>query len=94
MFMMSLIFREQTVQIEKTDKMIQNILSDNYKSAVKVLDAIPGIGRVSAEQILAETSTNMTRFRNQHSISNWAGVCPGNDESAGKHKSGKTPPGK
>ena len=35
----------------------------------------------------------MSRFRNQHSLSKWAGVCPGNNESAGKRKSGKTPPG-
>ena len=44
-------------------------------------------------QIIAETGTDMTRFKNQHSISKWAGVCPGNNESAGKRKSGKTPPG-
>jgi hypothetical protein len=35
----------------------------------------------------------MNRFHNQHSLSKWAGVCPGNNESAGKRKSGKTPPG-
>ena len=35
----------------------------------------------------------MSRFRSQHSLSKWAGVCPGNNESAGKRKSGKTPPG-
>jgi len=87
------VIREQTSQIEKTDKMIMRSLSDNYKAAVVALDAITGIGRVSAEQIVAETSTDMTRFKNQHSISKWAGVCPGNNESAGKRKSGKTPPG-
>jgi len=87
------VIREQTVQIEKTDKMISNSLSDNYKAAVAALDDIPGIGRVSAEQIIAETSADMSRFKNQHSFSKWAGVCPGNNESAGKRKSGKTPPG-
>jgi transposase len=87
------IIREQTVQIEKTDAMIQRSLSDNYKAAVEALDAIPGIGRVSAEQILAETGVDMSRFRNQHALSKWAGVCPGNNESAGKRKSGRTPPG-
>ena len=84
------VIREQTVQIEKTDAMIQRSLSDNYKEAVKALDAIPGIGKVSAEQIVAETGVDMSRFRNQHSLSKWAGVCPGNNESAGKRKSGKT----
>jgi len=84
------VIREQTVQIEKTDAMIQRSLNDNYKEAVKALDAIPGIGKVSAEQIVAETGVDMSRFRNQHSLSKWAGVCPGNNESAGKRKSGKT----
>jgi transposase len=87
------VIRQQTAQIEKTDKLIQRSLSDNYKAAVKALDDIHGIGRVSAEQIIAETSVDMTRFKNQHSISKWAGVCPGNNESAGKRKSGKTQPG-
>jgi hypothetical protein len=87
------VIREQTVQIEKTDAMIGRNLSENYKAAVKALDTIPGIGRVSAEQIIAETGIDMSHFRNQHSFSKWAGVCPGNNESAGKRKSGKTPPG-
>jgi transposase len=87
------VIREQTAQLEKTDAMIQRSLSANYKAAVEALDAIPGIGKVSAEQIIAETGTDMSHFKNQHSLSKWAGVCPGNNESAGKRKSGKTPPG-
>jgi transposase len=87
------VIREQTAQIEKTDDMIQRNLSANYQAAVEALDTIPGIGRISAEQIIAETGTDMDRFKNQHSLSKWAGVCPGNNESAGKRKSGKTPPG-
>jgi len=87
------VIRQQTSQIEKTDAMIKRCLNENYKAAVEALDAIPGIGRISAEQILAETSADMSHFRNQHSLSKWAGVCPGNNVSAGKRKSGKTPPG-
>jgi len=87
------VIREQTTQIEKTDVMIQRSLNANYKVAAEALDTIPGIGRVSAEQILAETGTDMSHFKNQHSLSKWAGVCPGNNESAGKRKSSKTPPG-
>ena len=87
------VIREQTAQIEKTDAMIQRSLSANYKAAVEALDVIPGIGKVSAEQIIAETGVDMSHFKNQHSLSKWAGVCPGNNESAGKRKSGKTPPG-
>ena len=87
------IIREQTVQIEDTDALIKLSLNDNYKAAVAALDAIPGIGIISAEQIVAETGVDMSRFKSQHSLSKWAGVCPGSNESAGKRKSGKTPPG-
>jgi transposase len=87
------IIREQTAQIEKTDAMIKRSLNDNYKAAVAALDVIPGIGEISAEQIVAETGVDMSHFKNQHSLSKWAGICPGNNESAGKRKTGKTPPG-
>jgi len=83
------VIREQTCQIEKTDAMIQRSLNEDYKAATKALDTIPGIGRISAEQILAETGTDMSHFKNQHSLSKWAGVCPGNNESAGKKKAVK-----
>jgi transposase len=87
------VIRVQTTQIEKTDAMIQENLSDNYKAAVKALDAIPGIGQVSAEQIVAEIGVDMSRFRGPDQISKWAGVCPGNNSSAGKRKSGRTTQG-
>jgi len=84
------IIREQTRLIEATDDMIKTSMNDEQREAVKALDAIPGIGIVSAEQIIAETGTDMSHFRNQHAFSNWIGVAPGNNESAGKRKSGKT----
>jgi transposase len=84
------IIREQTRLIETTDDMIKSLLNDEQKAAVEALDAIPGIGVVSAEQIIAETGIDMSHFRNQHAFSNWIGVAPGNNESAGKRKSGKT----
>jgi transposase len=84
------IIREQTRLIEMTDDMIKSSLNDEQKAAIIALDAIPGIGVVSAEQIIAETGIDMGNFRNQHAFSNWIGVAPGNNESAGKRKSGKT----
>ena len=84
------IIKEQTKLIEATDDMIKSSLTDEQKQAVKALDTIPGIGVVSAEQIVAETGADMSHFRNQHAFSNWIGVAPGNNESAGKRKSGKT----
>ena len=84
------IIKEQTRLIEITDEMIKASFSDEQKKAIQALDAIPGIGTVSAEQIVAETGTDMSCFRNQHAFSNWIGVAPGTNESAGKRKSGKT----
>ncbi|MCD8048387.1 MAG: IS110 family transposase [Clostridia bacterium] len=84
------IIKEQTKLIEITDSMIKSSFSDEQKTAVDKLDVIPGIGRISAEQIIAETGIDMSNFRNQHAFSNWIGVAPGNNESAGKRKSGKT----
>lgn len=84
------IIKEQTKLIEITDEMIKSSFSEEQKIAIERLDAIPGIGIVSAEQIIAETGIDMSNFRNQHAFSNWIGVAPGNNESAGKRKTGKT----
>ena len=84
------IIRQQSAQIEKTDAMIKAAMNDEQKLAVKALDEVSGIGVISAEVIIAETGTDMSRFRNQHSFSNWSGTAPGNNESAGKRKSGKS----
>ena len=84
------VIREQTRLIEITDEMIEDSFNEEQKRAIEKLDEIPGIGLVSAEQIIAETGTDMSNFRNQHAFSNWIGVAPGNNESAGKRKSGKT----
>jgi transposase len=54
------------------------------------LDAIPGIGRFVAETLLAEIGTDMGRFPTARHLASWAGMCPGNRESAGKRQSGKT----
>jgi len=84
------VIRTQTALIEKTDALIKSTLSQAETDAVIALDQIHGIGVVSAEQIIAETGIDMSHFRNQHAFSNWIGVAPGNNESAGKRKSGKT----
>lgn len=61
-----------------------------FESELAVLDSIPGIGRWSAEIILAEIGTDMSRFPTAGHLASWAGMCPGHDESAGKRRSGKT----
>jgi len=57
---------------------------------VQLLDAITGIGRRTAEVWVAEVGTDMERFPTHGHLASWAGMCPGNNESAGKRKSGKT----
>jgi transposase len=84
------VIREQTAQIERTDAMIQAHMGDAYKKAAQALTAIPGIGPISAQQIVAEIGYDMSRFPSAGHLCKWAGVCPGNNESAGKRKSGKT----
>ena len=57
-----------------------------------LLDTIAGVARQSAQLLLAEVGIDMGRFPSAAHLCKWAGVCPGNHESAGKHYSGKTPP--
>ncbi|HET8632963.1 MAG TPA: IS110 family transposase [Gemmatimonadales bacterium] len=54
------------------------------------LDSIPGIGRWTAEVVLAEIGTDMTRFPTAGHLSSWAGMCPGQEVSAGKRRTGRT----
>ena len=61
-----------------------------FKEAVHRLDEIPGVGPRSAEQILGEIGTDMSRFPTAAHLASWARLCPGNNESAGKHKSGRS----
>jgi transposase len=59
-------------------------------AAVARLDTIPGVGERTAEVILAEIGADMGRFPTARHLASWAGMCPGNHESAGKRTSGRT----
>lgn len=63
------------------------------KQAAKVIQDIPGIGNTSTQAIISVIGTDMTRFPTDAHISSWAGLCPGNNESASKRKSEKTTKG-
>jgi transposase len=61
-----------------------------WDEAVALIDTVPGIARTSAELVLAEIGTDMSRFRDADQLASWARVCPGNHESAGRRYSGAT----
>jgi transposase len=67
------------------------IAPPQFQAAVKQLDAIAGVAERGARALLAETGTEMSRFPTHKHLASWAGSCPGNHESAGKRRSGKTP---
>ena len=64
-----------------------------YEAAVQLLLTLPGIDRLAAAKLLVEIGVDMTAFGTPDRLAKWAGVCPGNHESAGKRKRGKTAPG-
>lgn len=54
-----------------------------------LLETIPGVGRITAESLIAEMGVDMTRFPSSAHFASWAGLCPGNNESAGKRRSAR-----
>jgi len=80
---------DMTRRIEDLDDIIRGEM-EKYDEAIKRLGEIPGIGFSSAQTILAEIGLDMNRFPTAGHLAVWAGVCPGNNVSAGKNKSGKT----
>jgi transposase len=61
-----------------------------FAEEVNRLDTIPGVNKRTAEVLIAEIGVEMSVFPTAAHLASWAGLCPGNNESAGKHKSGKT----
>lgn len=60
---------------------------------ITALDEIPGVGERTAQEILAEIGTDMSRFPTEGHLASWCGMCPGNHQSAGKRQSGRTAKG-
>jgi transposase len=75
--------------IARFDAQIQELCGP-FDEAVGLLDTIPGVARRTAEILVAEIGTDMRRFPSADHLASWAGVAPGNHESAGKRTSGKT----
>ncbi|MFD1179721.1 IS110 family transposase, partial [Paenibacillus puldeungensis] len=83
-----LCFLEQ--RIETLEARIEQQLAP-YAEEVERIDSIPGIDRQAAASIMAEMGPNVAdMFATDAQFASWAGVCPGNNESAGKKKSSKT----
>jgi len=70
-------------RIEALDEEVAKRLGP-FDEAIERLDAIPGLGRRSIEDVLAEIGTDMTRYPNEAHLASWARICPGSHESGGK----------
>jgi transposase len=77
-------------QIDAFDLRIQEVMSPLEKQMVTRLDEVPGLDVRSGQNIIAEIGTDMSRFPSAAHLSSWAGLCPGNNQSGGKRKNGKT----
>jgi len=63
---------------------------DAEKTIIQLLQTIPGIDEIAAAMLLVEIGSDMDAFGSAERLASWAGMCPGNNESAGKRKSGRT----
>jgi transposase len=92
----SFLVTEYLSQIDDFDEAIDRVSAllgqhlEAEQEAIALLDTIPGVSQRTAEILLAESGTDMTRFPSAKHLASWAGMCPGHHESAGKHLSGKT----
>jgi transposase len=75
--------------IERLSEAIEDEIRP-FEPAVELLCTIPGVQRRTAEVVIAETGGDMTAFPSARHLASWAGMCPGNDQSAGKRRSGTT----
>ena len=76
-------------QIGRFEQRIDD-LNGPFAQAVEAVSKIPGFDRTSASAVIAEIGTDMKAFPDAEHLSSWTGICPGSNESAGKHRSGKT----
>jgi transposase len=87
---------EQLAQIDALEAAIARLSAEiaerlrPFEAILERLETIPGVGRRVAEVVVAEVGVEMARFATAAHLASWAGLCPGNDESAGKRRSGKT----
>lgn len=90
------LLREQLAHLTAIETAIDHVSGEiarcltPFQTEIDLLDTIPGIGRRTAETILAEIGTDLARFGTAPRLAAWTGVCPGQDRSAGRQRSGRT----
>lgn len=72
--------------IDRIDKEVDGNL-EPFRVAVEMLTTIPGVRNLAAEMMVSEIGIDMSRFKTEGHLISWAGLCPKNDESAGKRRS-------
>lgn len=91
-------YEELESAIKKVEAEIGKEIKTNaepfVEEAINLLDTIPGVGEPVARVIVSEMGVNMKQWPTDKHLASWAGRCPGNNESAGKQKRGKTRKGK
>jgi transposase len=76
----------------RLDEEVDRLMVPFAEAATRLL-TIPGVGKRTAEVVIAEIGVDMGRFPTSSHLASWAGLCPGNHESAGKQKSGRATKG-
>ena len=83
--------KDKELLIKELDKQIDNQLKENEMVLdAELLSTIPGVDKEAAAYILSEIGNDMERFPDEQHLASWAGLSPGNNESAGKKKSSRT----
>ena len=77
-----------SASIDRLDAEVDRVIAP-FADQVRRLITIPGVGKRTAEVVIAEMGVDMTRFPTAAHLASWAGLCPGNHESAGKRRTGR-----
>lgn len=92
----SFLIAEHLAQIDYLEGAIERLSGEieerlrPFEQQIAWLDTIPGVNQRTAEVLWAETGGDMSRFASARHLASWAGMCPGNNESAGKRRTGRT----
>jgi transposase len=91
-FQMRVLLDQLTFHDTKVAEFDQQIgeRSQPFQDKIQLLMTIPGVDRITANSMIAEIGDDMTQFPTAQHLASWAGICPGNNESAGKQYGGKT----